>query len=377
MNKYFYYILILSSFVCLGQTNIQIGDSLYVLQDYKKAASFYEKDTSLKGKLQLAKTYKALGDIPSALFLYDALVQKHPEKTIAVYQYANLLSETKKYKKADSLYAKLYQEFPDNVNYLFQRGVIQEKQGDTLAFKSYIVVLEKDSLFSNANYKMARNLVQRRKFDAAKKYIDNGLAVYKESKRFLVLKGLYYHYLELDYKAVAVFEKLLALGHANEQIHETLADSYFTILAFNKAIEQYATLLMRYNDTNPLWHYKIGSAYYAIRNYEKAIVHINMAITIKAIPLDTEYIKLAQIYKRQKNYQKVFEMMGLAVIENNASEMLRYQHAIAADSYFKDIASILNYYQIYLDRFPKGRFSALAKQRMEDLKMKQHLERED
>lgn len=288
-----------------------------------------------------------------------------------------MLVETKRYKKADSLFSVLYITNSKQLNFLFQQGVIKEKQGDLRAYATYEIVLRKDSLYSNANYKMARYLVQKRQFEEALPYIRRGLMVAPESKRFLILQGLFFSFTDQYYKAVTTFEKLIELGYSNEQIHEKLADNYMEILAFPKAIDQYTILISQYNDRNPQWHYQLGRAHFAIGASEKAIAYINTAISLKDLSLVSEYLLLSSIYKKQKNHKKVFEMLGFALKDAPKSEVLCYQHAIAADNYFKDTKSIMRYYQVYLDRFPNGRFNELAASRLKDLKNKQHIEGEE
>jgi tetratricopeptide (TPR) repeat protein len=354
---------------------LAVGDSLYALGDYKNAILFYENapQTSFQ-KIRIAQTYKAAGNNTKALKYYREASFVNPRAIIAKYNWGKLALEAGKLTIADSIFEILSTKYPNNLNYLYQKALVQEAKKDSTAFMTFMFIANKDNTHLNANYKVARRLVTKRNFNNSMPYIESGLAVDPESTRFLNLKALVAYYSKNYHLSAKTYEKLLALNQSNEQLHENLAISYIQTNQFEKAIEQYTILINEFNDKIASWHFALGNAYSALRYYDKAIRHIEIAVVLQDISLEREYLALATIYKQQKNYKLVFEMMQKAVGENPTSETLQYQLAIAADTYFKDKGSVISYYERYISKFgEKGMYVELAKQRVSDLKNELHL----
>jgi len=65
-----------------------------------------------------------------------------------------------------------------------------------------------------------------------------------------------------------------------------------------------------------------------------------------------------------------------AIEENPDNERAWYERAIAADSYYKDLETRLNYYQAYLNKYEDTGYSELvylAKRRIKDIREEMHL----
>jgi len=380
MNKFLILFFIL--FVCKAEAQepsaLAVGDSLYALGEYQDAINNYQRaGESFSVQLKLAKSYESAGNKTKALQFYKEALQQNPEATIATFNYGKLLQSAGLLQQADSLFTVLTKQYPNNANFYYELANVKEETSDSLAMISYERAYGLDSSHLNTNYKLARYAVTKRNFNSAKKYIDYGLQVDPNSTRFLTLRALSHFYQKEYHEAVAAYEKLLERSQGNEQLHEKLAISYTNTNQFEKAIEQYAVLINKYNDKVPSYHTNLAKAYMALKEYVKAIRHTEIAIVLQDISLEGEYLQLSTIYKRQGNDKKVFEMMGKAVAENPNDEMLSYFQVLAADNYFEDTKTEITYYERFLKKFGMdGRYGALAQQRLKDLKEELFFEKE-
>jgi len=380
MNKivFIFFILFLCKAEAQEPSALQIGDSLYAIGDYGKAIKAYKNAAqNTSQKIKLAKSYEAAGNATLALNYYKLVLVKDTSAIVIKYNYGKLLATAGRLQQADSVFTKLNKSYPGNSNFVYQLATVKEEMKDSTAQTLFAKAYFLDNTNLNALYKLTRHAVTKRNFGFAQNYVEKALVLDPNSTRFLTLKALSHFYLKEYHEAVKTYEQLLELNQSNEQLHEKLAISYTNTNQFEKAIDQYTILINEYSDKIPSYHSNLARAYIAIKEYEKAIRHIEIAIVLQDIPLDGEYLQLSTIYKKQGNDKLVFEMMRKAVQENPEDEMLQYFQVLAADNYFKDKTSILNYYERYLERFgAKGRYRDVAKQRVRDLKKELHFEKE-
>jgi len=373
MNRLLVFILFFTIFKAEAQQNVSalaVGDSLFVLGDYSKAITAYNKliNSELK-QFKLAKSYEALGNNPKALAHYNNVIFNNQNATLAKYNFGKLLFKMSKLKAADSVFKILSEENSNNPNFTYYIGLVKEKQKDSMAISFFQKTIAIDSNYINAVYKIAKINIEKRRFKEAKPAIKKGLLIDSLSIRFLILKGLKHFHTKEYHEAVKTFEKLLSLGKKDEWIRVNLANSYSNVLKIEEAIAQYTILINRYDDKNPDYHYNIGKSFIALHYFKKAIKHIEIAIALRFTPLDNEYASLAQVYNRKKDYKKVIDLLEKAVSQNSNNEYALYQLATAADNYFEDKNTVLKYYERYLKKFGEtGRMRELAKYRVRDLK---------
>ncbi len=358
----------------LEQTEVlRTGDSLYATGNYTEAINYYNSIHDNSKYERLAKSYEALGNTPKALTNYELAIAHSPNKTTPRFRYGKLLQISGRYRQADSIFTQLSTEYPTNASFLYQRGLIRERLNDTTAIRFFSDALQIDPTHENARYKVARRAVEKRDFDKAQPIIEQGLKTDPNSIRFLTLAALSSYYSRNYHQALKHYEHLVSLNQSNEQLHENLGISYMRTNQFEEALEQFTILINTYDDKNPSWHYQVGKVFMSLKEYEKAIRHIELSIALQQVPLDTEFMTLATIYKRKGDNRQVFEMMKHAFSENPKDEMVAYQFAVAADNYFEDIETIIQYYETYLEQHGEtGRFRELAKQRLSDLKKELH-----
>ncbi|MBL4662916.1 MAG: hypothetical protein JKY22_05030, partial [Flavobacteriaceae bacterium] len=146
---------------------------------------------------------------------------------------------------------------------------------------------------------------------------------------------------------------------------------------FEKAIEQYTILINEYDDQTSEWHYGIGATYLSLKDYEKARRHIEIAILLKDLPVEDEYMTLSYLFSAMKDYRSQMEVLSNVVNNYPQNERAQYYLATAADNYFKDNNTVIPFYERYLKKFGEtGRFREYAKQRLLDLKTEEHFKKD-
>jgi len=380
MNKLLVFIVLLFFFKAEAQnaSALRLADSLYALGNYSRAISYYKQLSKSEQQLfKLAKSYEALGNHPKAFYYYQKVISTYPKATLASYNYGKLLFNTSKYRKADSLFKNLSEGHPLHPNFIYYSGLVKEKLNDSSAIFFFRKTYKLDKSHHNALYKIAKHHTEKREFEVAERYISEGLLVDPNSILFLNLKALKYFYSKEYHGALLAYKKLLEFNQSNTQLHENVAISFVHTNQFDKAIEQYTILINRYEDKNSKWHYQIGRAYMALRYYEKAQRHFEIAIALKDISSESEYFALSQLFGKQENYKAQMKALNKAIVENPKNQHTHYFLAVAADNYFKDKKTVIVYYEKYLKMFgEKGRYSEFARQRIKDLKTAFHFNKD-
>lgn len=346
------------------------GDSLFTIGEYNKAIPYFLKANRFS---EVANCYEKIGSYSSAERYYKKAITKNNSNLITEFEYAKMLVKISNFKLANSILQNLNSRFPNNPNFLYERGLVKELQNDSTAIDLFLQVYSMDKGNINASYKIARNYVENRKFAEAVPFIENGLLVDQNSSRFLTLRALKEFHTKEYHKAIDTYSILTSNGDSYISLHENLAEAYTKTMQFEKALEQYGVLFEKYDDQNPKWHHEVAILYRAMKEIEKAKKHLNIAIGLLETPLSNEYLELATIYKREGDYKNEMAALKKALANNPNNEMALYNLAVAADNYFKDKKTVLKYYENYLNQFgEKGIMRNLGKQRVSDLKKEIH-----
>lgn len=352
---------------------LQLGDSLYINGNYSKAIKAYkqsEKQSKVYDKI--AKTYFALGNYDEALLYYEKSIQSNPDKDLFKYEYAKLLSKTKKYEDSSNMFYRLIGIDYKNPNYHYELGLVLEHLKDSTAQNRFYSAFQLDSTHQKAIFRIARFHVQKRHYKTANKYIDIGLTSYENNKELISLKAQNY-YLKKDYdNAVIWFEKLIELNESSQFIHEKLSFSYVRIYEYKKALE-HGELALKLNPKNASNIYRQGLIYYRMQNYPNAEKYILESLAIQDVPLDTEYTKLATIYNQQKKYKEGIEAFQRAIKENPKNEYAQFFLIYTKDRYYKDIDTRIKLFENFISKYPKSMFKGVAEKRISELKEEQFL----
>ena len=365
-------------FLLNAQTeNIQTADSLAAVGNHSEAIEILERHGGKNEKvlLKLAKYQQAKGLDEKALDNYEKVLEMNPQRILTSIDYGDLLIESGKLEKADSLFGDLIDRYPENANFQYRMGLIKERQEDKMAEYFYFRAISLDSTHLAAIYKVSKTFMKRKKFSNAIQLSKKGLETDANNVSLLSLLAQAYSVSSQYDKAIPVYERLIRLGEGSSFIYEKLGFAYYRENDFPKAIENFENSLAL-EDRNSGTHYNLGKIYNRLGELEKAEQHLLMSILIKKQPVDSEFLSLGLTYKKMKEYKKALKYFELALEENPENERALLERAIAADAYFEDKNSVLAYYHNYLDKYESignEQMISMAEYRISELKKQIHL----
>ncbi len=352
---------------------IKRADSLYAHGNYSQAIEVFkvcENQNEVYEKI--AKSYLALGNYDEALKNYDSALNAFPENALIKYDYAKLLSRSKKLNDAAVLLSELVYLDYKNPNYHYELGLVFEKLGDSTAMHRFHSAYDLDQTHQKAIHKIARYFLVKRNHDASLRYIYKGLESYANNAELISLKALNYYWKQ-DYEESSVwFEKLLDLGESSQFIHEKLSFCYAEQLLYEKAIV-HAHRAVDYDPKDATNLYILGHLYEKIDDYAAAEKWITEALNIMDHPLNVEYTKLAGVLNYQKKYKEAIAALQKAVKENPMDEAAQFFLVRTKDEYYADKNSKIKIYQVYIDKFPKSMYIPYASNRLRELKEEKFL----
>lgn len=356
---------------------IKIADSLAVVGNHSEAIEILKKhgEKNEKVLLKLAKYQQAKGLDDKALDNYEKVLEMNPQRILTSIDYGDLLIESGKLEKADSLFGDLIDRYPENANFQYRMGLIKERQEDKMAEYFYFRAISLDSSHLAAIYKVSKTFMKRKKFSNAIQLSKKGLETDANNVSLLSLLAQAYSVTSQYNKAIPVYQRLIRLGEGSSFIFDKLGFAYYRENDFPKAIENFENSLAL-EDRNSGTHYNLGKIYNRLGELEKAEQHLLMSILIKKQPVDSEFLSLGLTYKKMKEYKKALKYFELALEENPENERALLERAIAADAYFEDKNSVLAYYRNYLDKYESignEQMISMAEYRISELKKEIHL----
>ncbi|WP_045471247.1 tetratricopeptide repeat protein [Winogradskyella sp. PG-2] len=373
--KYNFWLLCLVLNLSLSsQNSTDKADNLYASGNYSKAIEIYKslKDLNeIYGKI--AKAYIAIGNYGEGLVNYKKAIDANPENTLLKYEYAKLLTKTKKYDESHQLFKVLIASDSLNPNYHYELGIVLEKQKDTLAIQEFIKTFDLDLTHQKAIFKIAKYNIKKRKFETAHRFIDKGLESYINNIELVSLKAQAYYFQDYYTHSVVWFKKLLDLGEKSEFIHEKLSLSYAQNSDYEDAIyHRKQALKYSPNDANAI--FVIGTYYQSLSNFEKAEEYISKALKLQDQSLSDEYQRLGVILNRQKKYEKAIKAFQKSFKEDPTNIMSEFFILRTKDEYYADIDTKIKMYEDFIKRKEKSPFASFAQSRLEELKQEKFLE---
>ncbi|MDN3595488.1 tetratricopeptide repeat protein [Zunongwangia endophytica] len=385
MRNYLFLIVIFISTSAIAQSNSKIADSLYAVGKYEEAITLMQKEdtSSVRILADLAKYYKANNNDTEALETYQKILNRDSTRVLAALNYGEALLNLGALERADSLFAKLNSRFPKNAQFYYSRGLANERmENDSVALALFSKTQELDTYHQNALYKLAKNRLKNKDYQEAIALASIGLEKKENNVSLHSIIGQTYSTMAVFYEAIPHYEKIIELGQGSEFVHTKLAFAYYKDGNFEKAIENYKQALL-YEPGNSSTHYLLGKLYAQTRDFENSELHLLMAIKIKDQPIDAEYFSLALTYKYLEDHKKAFDWFQKTLKENPDNIRAMYERAVAADNYFKDLDTRINYYQAFWNKYYGDDANYLAKDmlyltknRISDLKEKRHMEAE-
>tara|TARA_R110002049_G_scaffold101379_1_gene245926 strand:- start:16 stop:1044 length:1029 start_codon:yes stop_codon:yes gene_type:complete len=319
-----------------AQTSVlNMADSLYINGNYSKAIEqykTYENQSEVFDKI--AKAYMAIGNYDEAIQNYEASIEANPEDALLKFEYARLLSQTKKYETAAEVFNNLVYIDDKNPNYHYELGLVLEKLNDSTAINRFNLAYQLDETHQKAIYKIAKYYLQKRKHDTVDVFADKGLESYPKNLELISLKAQNYYWKQDYREAVKWFEKLIGLGESSEFIYEKLSLSYGQHFNYEKALENRLKAL-KFNPNDATTIYVIGTYYFELNKFDKAEEYISRALKFIDRPLDAEYAKLATALNHQKKYPEAIAALKKAIEENPENDFTHFRLALTLETYYK------------------------------------------
>ena len=377
------YIILMSfslmGFSVLGQSfdYSSEGDSLYRSGNFSKAIEVYSKVIDLNEVYdRIAKSYVAIGNYDKAIENYRLAVENDPKNELALYEYAKLLSKTKKFEIAVDVFDQLMNIDYRNPNYHYEMGLAQDRLKDSTAINRFIAAFQLDRTHQKAIYQIAKHYLKRGRFSLVEYYTDIGLGTYENNVELISLKAQGDFRREYYTKAQKSFEKLIELGESSEFIHEKLSVCYAQNYDFERAIEQRKKLLEidPYN-TNAMAG--ISVYYQQLKDYENAEKYMRQVINLRDVPLDYEFEQLGIALNRQEKHKEAIEAFKRAVKENPENISAAFYIVSTKDKFYADIDTKIKLYEDFIETHPKSSYAKLAQYRLKQLKEEKFLEEEE
>ncbi len=370
-------IIIISCNVEAQTSTLQLADSLYLNGNYSKSIAEYKKyDNQNEVYSKIARAYIALGNYDEALLNFEAAIKGFPDDALLQYDYAKLLSKTKKYKDASIQFNKLIKVDSLNPNYHYQLGLVLEKTGDSTVHNTFQKVFQLDTTHQKAIFKIAKHHLIKRHHKTVDKYIDIGLQSYVNNKELISLKAQNYYWLEDYHNAIKWFKKLLDLNESSQFIYEKISFCYYRVYDYKNAII-YCNKALQYDPKNPTNLYLLGQMYEGLRDFVNAEKYIALSLKLQDIPLDVEYVKLGSVYNKQKKYRDAIETFKIALKENPKNQKAQFFLATAKVEYYKDYDAKIKVYEDFKKNYPNNMFVRFVDYRLKKLKKEQFLEVEN
>ncbi len=378
MRLLFIFLSVLWVLSAEAQTSVlNQADSLYRNGNYSKAIETYKAyDNQAEVYSHIAKSYVALGNFDSALSYYKQATEAAPKNGLVLYEYARLLSRTKKNKASIEVFNKLMTIDYRNPNYHYEMGLALERMKDSTALYRFRSAYELDQTHQKAIFKIAKHYLIKRKHDISHRYIDKGLESYENNVQLLSLKAQNYYYQEDYQNARAWFEKLIAMGESSEFIHTKLSAIYAEFSNYELAIAQ-RKLVLKYNPYSADAMFLIGSYYNQLKDYKNAETYIKQSLVLKDVPLDYEYQLLGTTFNRQGKYKEALQAFQKSLNENPENIGSEFYSISTKDKYYADIDVKIKMYEDFRDKYPDTFYYEFASRRITALKEEKFLKVEN
>ncbi len=360
---------------CLNAQNLkEKADILYANGNYTKAIEIYKSVKNFDAVYgKIAKAYIAVGNYGEGSANYKKAIGSNPEDALLKYEYAKLLTKTKKYEEANQLFNKLIDLDSLNPNYHYELGVVLEKQKDTIALQEFKKTFDLDQTHQKTIFKIAKRHLIKRNFELAHQFIDKGLESYENNIELISLKAQTYYHQEYYTHSVVWFNKLIDLGEKSEFIHEKLSLSYAQNSDYEDAIYHRIEAL-KFSPTDANAMYVIGTYYESLSNFVKAEEFISKALMLQDVSLSREFQKLGTILNRQKKYEKAIKAFQKSLKEDPSNFMSEFYILRTKDEYYADVDSKIAMYEQYVAKHVKSPFVAFAEKRIKELKEEKFLQ---
>ena len=240
----------------------------------------------------------------------DNIILSHNDSRANVYYSLGLIAEMEKeLKKAKTLYHKSIDLNPGLLNLNLQLAQIYLKENDLQNAKKYF---EKQLSVSNDSQTAALGLAEiyrvekdysraLEQYKIALKLDNNNLNVQFKYGKFLLEQGS-------AAQALKAFENIYKENKLNQELNKLLADTYFNLNRFDKAIDIYKQSLLGFGKSAEILN-DLGNCYFKLEQFEEAADFYKKSIK-ESEPIIVSFRNLGLAYLRLGKYKEaipVFE----------------------------------------------------------------------
>jgi tetratricopeptide (TPR) repeat protein len=368
--------IILFSYMVSGQETK--GDSLMSLGDYQNALKSYKNvDDAQLPHFKIARTQSQLGNNQAAI---DAYVRGFQQDSVSVrpqFEYARLCLGNNDPITAFTFFENLSERFPENATYSYYLGETNELIGnDAGALDAFAKAISLNNNYRAARIEMIKVLIKKSRFQEAITTARPGLVQNKYDIKINSLIAQAYLGAKRYPKVIEHLELLFSIGNDTEFNRKNLALAYFNDGQWEKSIENNLRYLEDYEEKNSAVCFFISQAYLKLGKLDMAQDYIERTIEIRTPELDQEFLQLATVYSRKKDWKNTFYAMKRAKKERPQSDMLGYQYAVAGDQYYTSKTKKLEFYEEFIKEYPDSKYLEIATARATDLRKELFLNKE-
>ncbi|AZQ42831.1 tetratricopeptide repeat protein [Nonlabens ponticola] len=375
-----YFTCMILCHVAAQQSTIIAGDSLFALGRYSEALDQYNQvhddvDTYKK----IARVYTTMGNPDLAISSYEKALLITPEDDQTRFELGKLLLRSNQPLQALTIFKNLQANNSQVATYHYYLAESQDILNQTdSAIINYSQALKLQPAYRAARIESISNFIKTRQSFKAIATAQEGLQQNPDDIKINSLLGQAYYNAKLYDKAIEVFNKLFELGNDTEFNRKTLGLSYLGDAQWQQAADSFKIYIDQYEEGNALIWFQLARAYYRLKEYDKAVDAMENSILYKRPAIDQEYLQLSSIWAQKGDLKKAFNYIKLASQEAPEDEIIAYQLVLAADNYFKDKETIIQYYERFVQRFgTDSDYGESAAARLSDLKKEQFMSPQD
>ena len=319
--------------------------------------------------LKLKKMFSFLnsGDIISALYEIEKMVEVEPENTVYLYHYAEVLARTSDEKnklKAVEIYKNLSMKL--NRNYNYKIGMLYMQVGkDEKAIKRFN---REKNRYPNAKYQLAKLTGKSGKHEEALIFYEQLENEQKEDPWWItrILNQEKRCYVNL--KKLPEFRKKLFKYLENEKIkdfvYELIAETYYIDGKYEEAKKYY--LINKNSNNNYLKNLHLGDIYFAEEDYDEAIKYYSKCLEL--IPVEKKsfiFVRISNCYLELKDLKEAKKYMEAALrVDKNKQnylklgkiEVLLHEEDKENIAYFSHLFEARQIFELGVYKFPDDIF---------------------
>ena len=112
--------------------------------------------------------------------------------------------------------------------------------------------------------------------------------------------------------------------------------------------------------------------YVKLEQYDNALESYKAAKELRDSPIEEDLFNIAMMYRHQEQWENAIKYAKMALKENSNYSKAQYQIATFADAYYKDPKIMLDYYNLFKNKFGdhkdlKGFLDMLVNKRIKQL----------